>query len=77
MPAIIRPATGIYMAVGIPFEPITLNVFDIAMHRFTIMGSNNGTCYNSKQFPQILGPFLPRLRICAQSTVTAPALLEV
>ncbi|KAI1852251.1 hypothetical protein JX266_002429 [Neoarthrinium moseri] len=47
-PSIIRPC-GILMAVGIPKEPILVNVFDIAMHRFQMRGSNNGTCYNMKQ----------------------------
>jgi alcohol dehydrogenase, propanol-preferring len=46
-PSIIRP-TGILMAVGIPKDPIPVNIFDIAMHRFQLRGSNNGTCYSSK-----------------------------
>lgn len=49
MPAVIRP-TGILMAVGIPFESVTFNIFDIAMHRFEVRGANNGTCYNSESF---------------------------
>ncbi|KAI0139682.1 chaperonin 10-like protein [Pestalotiopsis sp. NC0098] len=44
MPAIIRP-TGILMAVGIPQEPISVNIFDIAMSRYQFRGANNGTCY--------------------------------
>ncbi|KAH8675917.1 chaperonin 10-like protein [Xylariales sp. PMI_506] len=47
MPAIIRP-TGILMAVGIPVEPISVNVFDIALGKYKLMGSNNGTCYNMR-----------------------------
>jgi alcohol dehydrogenase, propanol-preferring len=47
MPSVIRP-TGVLMAVGIPFESVTFNIFDIAMHRFEIRGANNGTCYGSK-----------------------------
>jgi D-arabinose 1-dehydrogenase-like Zn-dependent alcohol dehydrogenase len=47
MPSIIRP-TGILMAVGIPQDPISVNIFDIAMHRYQFRGSNNGTCYTSR-----------------------------
>lgn len=48
MPAIIRPGRGILMAVGIPAELIEINVFDLAMKRYRIMGSNNGMCYNMR-----------------------------
>lgn len=48
MPAIIRPGRGILMAVGIPAEPIDVNVFDLALGKYRIMGSNNGMCYNMR-----------------------------
>lgn len=48
MPAIIRPGRGILMAVGIPAEPIEINVFDLALCRYRVMGSNNGQCYNMR-----------------------------
>lgn len=48
MPAIIRPGHGILMCVGIPAQPIELNVFDIALGRFKVMGANNGHCHNTK-----------------------------
>jgi propanol-preferring alcohol dehydrogenase len=46
MPDIIRPGRGIFMAVGIPKEPLEINAYDIALGRYRVMGSNNGTCYN-------------------------------
>lgn len=48
MPGIIRPGHGILMCVGIPAQPIELNVFDIALGKFRIMGANNGHCHNTK-----------------------------
>ncbi|KAK7222299.1 hypothetical protein V2G26_010302 [Clonostachys chloroleuca] len=48
MPAIIRPGRGILMVVGIPAEPIELNAYDIALGKFRVMGSNNGTGYNMR-----------------------------
>ncbi|KAF1992148.1 alcohol dehydrogenase [Aulographum hederae CBS 113979] len=47
-PAIIRPGSGILMVVGIPREPIALNALDVALGRYRVMGSNNGTCYNMR-----------------------------
>ncbi|KAF2835864.1 alcohol dehydrogenase, partial [Patellaria atrata CBS 101060] len=47
-PQIIRPALGILMAVGIPRQPLTFNGMDIAMGRFRLMGSNNGTPANMR-----------------------------
>ena len=34
------------MVVGIPRQPLSFNAMDIAMGRFRIKGSNNGTNYN-------------------------------
>lgn len=48
MPAIIRPGRGILMCVGIPAQPIELNVFDIALGRYKVMGANNGQCHNTR-----------------------------
>lgn len=48
MPAIIRPGQGIFMAVGIPQEPLQINAFDIALGRYRVMGSNNGNTHNMK-----------------------------
>jgi len=48
MPAIIRPGSGLLMVVGIPQQPISLNALDIALGRYRVKGSNNGTCYNMK-----------------------------
>uniref|UniRef100_A0A8H7TI45 Enoyl reductase (ER) domain-containing protein n=1 Tax=Bionectria ochroleuca TaxID=29856 RepID=A0A8H7TI45_BIOOC len=48
MPAMIRPGRGILMVVGIPAEPIELNAYDIALGKFRVMGSNNGTGYNMR-----------------------------
>ncbi|KAF2808073.1 GroES-like protein [Mytilinidion resinicola] len=47
-PAIIRPGSGILMVVGIPQKPIELNALDIALGRYRVLGSNNGTCYNMR-----------------------------
>jgi len=47
-PDIIKPGQGILMVVGIPREPLTMNALDIALRRYKVMGSNNGTCYNMK-----------------------------
>jgi D-arabinose 1-dehydrogenase-like Zn-dependent alcohol dehydrogenase len=45
---IIRPGTGLLMVVGIPQQALVLNAFDIAMSRFKIKGSNNGTPANMR-----------------------------
>jgi propanol-preferring alcohol dehydrogenase len=42
-PAIIRPGVGILMVVGIPQKPIELNALDVALGRYRVMGSNNGS----------------------------------
>jgi len=42
-PGIIKPGQGLLMVVGIPREPIQLNALDIALGRFRIKGSNNGS----------------------------------
>jgi len=43
-----RPGEGKLVVVGIPQQPLTLNALDIAMGRFRIIGSNNGTNYNMR-----------------------------
>ncbi|KAF2195364.1 GroES-like protein [Zopfia rhizophila CBS 207.26] len=47
-PAIIKPGLGLLMIVGIPREPLQLNALDIALGRYRVKGSNNGTCYNMR-----------------------------
>ncbi|KAF2661712.1 GroES-like protein [Lophiostoma macrostomum CBS 122681] len=47
-PDIIRPGLGLLMVVGIPRQPLTLNALDIALGRYRVKGSNNGTCYNMR-----------------------------
>jgi len=47
-PAIIRPATGILMVVGIPREPLEINALDISLGRFRLLASNNGTPANMR-----------------------------
>ena len=42
-PDIIRPGLGLLMVVGIPRQPLTLNALDIALGRFRVKGSNNGS----------------------------------
>jgi len=42
-PAIIKPGRGLLMVVGIPREPLQLNALDIALGRFRVKGSNNGS----------------------------------
>lgn len=49
-PPLIR-INGIMMCVGIPNEPLSYMAMDVAMNKYRIGGSNNGT-------PQMLGPFL-------------------
>ncbi|KIW06044.1 uncharacterized protein PV09_03220 [Verruconis gallopava] len=48
MPQLIKPGTGIYMVVGIPQQPLTINALDIALGRFKVYGSNNGMSYNMR-----------------------------
>ncbi|KAF2739505.1 GroES-like protein [Polyplosphaeria fusca] len=47
-PAIIKPGLGLLMVVGIPRQALELNALDIALGRYRVKGSNNGTCYNMK-----------------------------
>ncbi|KAH7119019.1 chaperonin 10-like protein [Dendryphion nanum] len=47
-PAIIKPGVGLLMVVGIPRQPLELNALDIALGRYRVKGSNNGTCYNMR-----------------------------
>ncbi|CAO2654171.1 Nn.00g109040.m01.CDS01 [Neocucurbitaria sp. VM-36] len=47
-PAIVKPGVGMIMVVGIPQAPLQFNALDIALGRYRIKGSNNGTCYNMK-----------------------------
>ncbi|OAL51939.1 GroES-like protein [Pyrenochaeta sp. DS3sAY3a] len=47
-PAIVKPGMGLIMVVGIPRQPLEFNALDIALGRYRIKGSNNGTCYNMK-----------------------------
>lgn len=53
-PAIIRPGTGLLMVVGIPQQPLQLNALDIALGRFRVKGSNNGSkCFHSTRKEEI------------------------
>ncbi|KAH4236340.1 hypothetical protein HBI52_016700 [Parastagonospora nodorum] len=47
-PAIVKPGEGTIMVVGIPQQPLEFNGLDIALGRYKVKGSNNGTCYNMK-----------------------------
>jgi D-arabinose 1-dehydrogenase-like Zn-dependent alcohol dehydrogenase len=42
-PAIIRPGSGLLMVVGIPRQPLELNALDIALGKYRVKGSNNGS----------------------------------
>lgn len=42
-PSIIKPGQGLLMVVGIPREPLQLNALDIALGRYRVKGSNNGS----------------------------------
>ena len=44
-PAIIKPGLGLLMVVGIPRQPLELNALDIALGRYRVKGSNNGSKY--------------------------------
>jgi alcohol dehydrogenase, propanol-preferring len=43
-----RAGEGLIMVVGIPQQPLQFNALDIAMGRFRVKGSNNGTNYNMR-----------------------------
>jgi propanol-preferring alcohol dehydrogenase len=43
MPQLIKAGTGVYMVVGIPQKPLEINALDIALGRFKVKGSNNGS----------------------------------
>jgi len=47
-PAIIRPGLGLLMVVGVPNTPLQFNSLDIALGRYRIKGSSNGTCHNMR-----------------------------
>lgn len=42
-PAILRPGLSLLMVVGIPRQPLELNALDIALGRYRVKGSNNGS----------------------------------
>ena len=42
-PAIVKLGAGMIMVVGIPRQPITFNALDIALGRYRVKGSNNGS----------------------------------
>lgn len=42
-PAIIQPGIGTLMVVGIPRQPLELNALDIALNKYKVKGSNNGS----------------------------------
>ena len=44
-PAILKPGLGLLMVVGIPRQPLELNALDIALGRYKVKGSNNGSEY--------------------------------
>lgn len=43
LPPIVKPGVGLIMVVGIPRQPIEFNALDIALGRFRVKGSNNGS----------------------------------
>ncbi|KAF2267381.1 GroES-like protein [Lojkania enalia] len=47
-PAIIKPGLGLLMIVGIPRQPLEINALDVALGRFRVKGSSNGTSHNMK-----------------------------
>lgn len=48
-PALVKPGQGLIMVVGIPRQPIEFNAFDIAMGRFRVKGSNNGSKFSGSE----------------------------
>jgi propanol-preferring alcohol dehydrogenase len=42
-PAIVKPGQGMIMVVGIPQQPLEFNGLDIALNRYQIKGSSNGS----------------------------------
>lgn len=42
-PAIVKAGEGLIMVVGIPQQPLEFNGLDIALGRYRIKGSNNGS----------------------------------
>lgn len=48
-PAIIKPGQGLLMVVGIPQEPLQLNALDIALGRYRVKGSNNGSKWTCEE----------------------------
>lgn len=42
-PAIVKAGEGMIMVVGIPRQPLEFNALDIALGRYKIKGSNNGS----------------------------------
>ncbi|KAI4605069.1 hypothetical protein J4E80_010752 [Alternaria sp. BMP 0032] len=48
-PAIVKAGQGIIMVVGIPQQPLEFNGLDIALGRYQVKGSSNGTCYNMRE----------------------------
>lgn len=42
-PVILKPGQGLIMVVGIPREPLQFNALDIALGRYRVKGSNNGS----------------------------------
>ena len=47
-PDIIRPGLGLLMIVGIPRQPLTFNAIDIALGKFRVKGSNNGSKFRAR-----------------------------
>lgn len=48
-PAMVKPGEGLIMVVGIPRQPIEFNALDIALGRYRVKGSNNGSKYSPKK----------------------------
>lgn len=61
-PAMVRPGEGIIMVVGIPRQPLEFNGLDIALGRYRVKGSNNG----SESCQQCFGRRLLTLRSLLQ-----------
>ncbi|TID23565.1 GroES-like protein [Venturia nashicola] len=49
MPQMMKPGMGTIMVVGIPMEPLQFSALDIALGKYKVKGSNNGTSYNMRE----------------------------
>ncbi|KAF2012318.1 NAD(P)-binding protein [Aaosphaeria arxii CBS 175.79] len=76
-PAIIRTGLGLLMVVGIPRQPLQLNALDIALGRYRIKGSNNGTCYNMRPAIEFSAKHNIQPHITAYKLEELPKMIEL